>query len=43
VLQFVVQLEVEQKGAWMPVVCYDSAPGFCYRDDFCRLQETLTR
>jgi hypothetical protein len=43
VLQFVVQLEVEQEGAWMPVIRYDNAHGFCHRDDFCRLQETHTR
>jgi hypothetical protein len=33
VLQFAVQLEIEQEGAWNPVVRYDNAHGFCHRDD----------
>lgn len=33
VQRFAVQLEIEHDGAWVPVVRYDNAHGFCHRDD----------
>ena len=34
VVKFMVQLEVEYKGAWREVVRYDCAHGFAHRDSY---------
>ncbi len=33
IVRFTVQLEIEHTRAWLPVVRYDNAHGFCHRDD----------
>ena len=32
IIRFAVQLETLSEGAWVPVVRYDNAHGFCHRD-----------
>jgi hypothetical protein len=33
IVEFTVQLEIQNQGRWRPAVRFDNAHGFCHRDD----------